>query len=440
LVVSAVAAVLISETLRIPFPAYSAYLLFFVVNEDGVSSIKLGLLAMAGLTVALVAAMGINICFMDAPWFRLPATFLLIAGTVWLSRTLVLAVIGRMMAVIFALYLSLADTIFDPESLTEATLWMWSIVGVTVGVSALVRGGNRHSGREGKRVRRLPNSCTHLSSSITHRVRHDNCRAGRSNRAGIVPQPRSRKPGSLRTCVTVLVHFPVRPCAFRRSDTGGQTSRPRGCRTDDQTRCADHFRSGGAPVWKFSTTVRRRRDKLWLPIQQIESAVHSHSGSDSGQPIRGSRKGWITRVSYSFRKLRQAVDLPADILTQYRIKAQGEQANQQKNNRQNGQGREGIWHGDAKIGDSRLKKDKNPSLRIMPSRLTTTTAAPKAYLAKRRFVDDGSRISESKSRIMEGSKLTLLLIRNIAKLNFAESGEGESGGLESICPASRRAQ
>src|SRR5277367_1727854 len=138
LVVSAVAAVLISETLRIPFPAYSAYLLFFVVNEDGVSSIKLGLLAMAGLTIALVAAMWVNICFMDAPWFRLPATFLLIAGTVWLSRTLVLAVIGRMMAVIFALYLSLADTIFDPESLTEATLWMWSIVGVTVGVSALV--------------------------------------------------------------------------------------------------------------------------------------------------------------------------------------------------------------------------------------------------------------------------------------------------------------
>src|SRR5277367_437626 len=93
---------------------------------------------MAGLTVALVAAMWVNICFMDAPWFRLPATFLLIAGTVWLSRTLVLAVIGRMMAVLFALYLSLADTIFDPESLTEATLWLWSIVGVTVGVSALV--------------------------------------------------------------------------------------------------------------------------------------------------------------------------------------------------------------------------------------------------------------------------------------------------------------
>jgi multidrug resistance protein MdtO len=138
LVVSAVAAVLISETLRIPNPAYSAYLVFFVANEDGVSSVKLGLLAMVGLTVALVAAMAVSICFMDAPWFRLPITFLLIAGTIWLSRTLVLAVMGRLMAVILALYLSLADTIFDPESLTESTLWLWSIVGVTVGVSSLV--------------------------------------------------------------------------------------------------------------------------------------------------------------------------------------------------------------------------------------------------------------------------------------------------------------
>ncbi len=138
LVIGAVAAVLISETLRIPNPAFSAYLIFFIANEDGVSSVKLGLLAMVGLTVALVVAMGVSICFMDAPWFRLPGTLLLIAGAIWLSRTLVLAVMGRLMAVILALYLSLADTIFDPESLTESTLWLWSIVGVAVGVSALV--------------------------------------------------------------------------------------------------------------------------------------------------------------------------------------------------------------------------------------------------------------------------------------------------------------
>jgi multidrug resistance protein MdtO len=137
LVIAAVAAVIISETLRIPNPAFSAYLIFFIANEDGVSSIKLGLAAMAGLTVALIMAMGVTICFMDAPWFRLPATFFLIAGTAWLSRTLVIGVLGRIMAVILVLYLSLADVIFDAETLTESTLWLWSIVGVAVGVTAL---------------------------------------------------------------------------------------------------------------------------------------------------------------------------------------------------------------------------------------------------------------------------------------------------------------
>src|SRR5260221_11109379 len=137
LVTAAVTAVIVSETLRVPSPAFCVYLIFFIANEDGVSSVKMGLAAMAGLTVALFAAMGVTICFMDAPWFRLPVTFLLIAGTVWLSRTLVMAVLGRLMAVILVLYLSLADVIFDPETLTESTLWLWSIVGVSVGVTTL---------------------------------------------------------------------------------------------------------------------------------------------------------------------------------------------------------------------------------------------------------------------------------------------------------------
>jgi hypothetical protein len=137
-VTAAVATVIVSETLRIPDPDFSAYLVFFIANEDGISSIKLGLAAIAGLTVALVAAIGVTICFMDAPWFRLPATFLLIAGTVWLSRTLTISTLGRIMAVILALYLSLADVTFDPETLTESTLWLWSVVGVAVGVTVVV--------------------------------------------------------------------------------------------------------------------------------------------------------------------------------------------------------------------------------------------------------------------------------------------------------------
>ncbi len=137
-VLAAVATVIISQTLRIPDPDFSAYLIFFIVNEDGVSSLRMGLAALAGLTVALMAAMAVTICFTDAPWFRLPATFLLIAGALWLSRTMVPDVLGRIIAVILALYLSLADVIFQPEELTEAVLWLWPVVALPVGVTVLI--------------------------------------------------------------------------------------------------------------------------------------------------------------------------------------------------------------------------------------------------------------------------------------------------------------
>src|SRR5260221_6034933 len=121
LVTAAVTAVIVSETLRVPNPAFSAYLIFFIANEDGVSSVKMGLAAMAGLTVALFAAMGVTICFMDAPWFRLPVTFLLIAGTVWLSRTLVMAGTGGFIAGLFVAYFSPGRVLFVPANPAVST-------------------------------------------------------------------------------------------------------------------------------------------------------------------------------------------------------------------------------------------------------------------------------------------------------------------------------
>jgi multidrug resistance protein MdtO len=138
LVIGAVIATILCQALRIPEPAFAPYLIFFLVNEEGVSSVKIGVLGMVGITVAVAVCSGISICFLDAPWFRVPVTIALIGVAIWLSRTMVLAVMGRLIAVILALYLSLADSVFNPEQLTEATLWLWSVVGIAVGVSALV--------------------------------------------------------------------------------------------------------------------------------------------------------------------------------------------------------------------------------------------------------------------------------------------------------------
>jgi uncharacterized membrane protein YccC len=129
---------ILSETLRVPFPDFSAYLVFFVANDDSARSLKLGFAAMVAVTLALATAIAIDICFMDAPWFRVPATLFLVGGAVWLSRVLAVGAIGRLLAVILALNLSLADTIFEPEMLTRTTLWLWSVSGLAIGVTVLV--------------------------------------------------------------------------------------------------------------------------------------------------------------------------------------------------------------------------------------------------------------------------------------------------------------
>jgi hypothetical protein len=138
IVVAVTITMILSETLRVPFPDFSAYLVFFVANDDSARSLKLGVAAMAGVTLALATAIATDICFMDAPWFRVPATLLLVGGAVWLSRVLVVAAIGRLLAVLLALNLSLADTIFVPETLTKTTLWLWSVAGLAIGVTILV--------------------------------------------------------------------------------------------------------------------------------------------------------------------------------------------------------------------------------------------------------------------------------------------------------------
>ncbi len=58
---------------------------------------------MVGITIGLAAATWVSICFMDAPWFRLPVTLFFDWGSsLAFPRTLVLGVMGRLLAVVLA--------------------------------------------------------------------------------------------------------------------------------------------------------------------------------------------------------------------------------------------------------------------------------------------------------------------------------------------------
>ena len=133
LVLAVTAALIFSLSLRVPSTAISIYVLFFVFQDDSVTSTKIGVLAMVGLTLIVGVLLLVSISFVDANAIRVPVIFALLWGSMFLSRVLVLGVLGRLFAVIIVMFLMLSDGISRGDQLVRATLYFWPIIGISVG-------------------------------------------------------------------------------------------------------------------------------------------------------------------------------------------------------------------------------------------------------------------------------------------------------------------
>jgi multidrug resistance protein MdtO len=138
LVLAVTAALIFSLSLRVPSTAISIYVLFFVFQDDSVTSTKIGVLAMVGLTLIVGVLLLVSMCFVDANAIRVPVIFALLWGSMFLSRVLVLGVLGRLFAVIIVMFLMLSDGISRGDQLVRATLYFWPIIGISVGSALLV--------------------------------------------------------------------------------------------------------------------------------------------------------------------------------------------------------------------------------------------------------------------------------------------------------------
>jgi outer membrane protein TolC len=138
LVLAVTAALIFSQTLRVPSTAISIYVIFFVFQDDSFGSTKIALAAMVALTIIVGVLLLVSQCFVDADAIRVSAIFALLWGSMFLSRILVMGVVGRLFAVVVAMFLMLSDAISRGDQLVRAVLYIWPIIGISVGAALLV--------------------------------------------------------------------------------------------------------------------------------------------------------------------------------------------------------------------------------------------------------------------------------------------------------------
>ncbi len=138
LVLAVTVALIFSETLRVPSTAVSIYIIFFVFQDDSISTTKLGFVAMISLTFIVVVLLLVSKCFVDVNAIRIPVIFGLFAGSIFLSRVLVFGMVGKLFAVLIVMNLMISDAISSGDQLVRADLYFWPIIGISVGSALLV--------------------------------------------------------------------------------------------------------------------------------------------------------------------------------------------------------------------------------------------------------------------------------------------------------------
>jgi outer membrane protein TolC len=138
LVLAVTAALIFSQTLRVPSTAISIYVIFFVFQDDSVGSTKIGVAAIIALTIVVGVLLLVAKCFVDADAIRVTTIFALLWASMFLSRILVLGVVGRLFAVVIAMFLMLSDAISRGDQLVRTVLYFWPIIGVSVGAALVV--------------------------------------------------------------------------------------------------------------------------------------------------------------------------------------------------------------------------------------------------------------------------------------------------------------
>lgn len=136
--VCTVIVVALAMVFQIPLPAYVAYLVFLVSQEDAASTLVTSLGGFVAATLAVAVSLLLYVFDASEPALRIPLLALSTVAGTFLARASPVGPIAFLAGYVLVLSQTLLDDVPTAEFVTHAVLWLWVVVALPVGVTVLV--------------------------------------------------------------------------------------------------------------------------------------------------------------------------------------------------------------------------------------------------------------------------------------------------------------
>jgi multidrug resistance protein MdtO len=128
---------IVSNALRVPSLAVSAYLIIFGVGADVATTLRTGIGAVVAVTIALVLTFLVYLVTLNEPALRVPAMACCTFAAMYLMRTSKLGPLLFLVGFIASYALTFPDRGASPEQLTRSLLWVWAWLAYPLGLLVL---------------------------------------------------------------------------------------------------------------------------------------------------------------------------------------------------------------------------------------------------------------------------------------------------------------
>jgi multidrug resistance protein MdtO len=125
-------AVAVAMVFQIPLPAYVAYLIFLLSQEDTASTLISSIGGLVAVTLAVAFSLLFYVFDASEPALRIPLLTLSTFLGSFLSRTSTLGPIAFLSGFVLVLSQTLIDDAPNTEALTHGVLWLWVVVATPV--------------------------------------------------------------------------------------------------------------------------------------------------------------------------------------------------------------------------------------------------------------------------------------------------------------------